>query len=375
MYLSGGSRSVSDVMDVARAIPDNTIKRFDIKSKPDTIIHMGSSNLNCAISGFPINQEERVYCIFLVKSAKHSKEPYYPWGDWKFGSLPFMVEMGDYCSPMGMLDCEGSKSGQFDTFNELDKFIYDTFRSKIHCYKVDEKNVPYPILTKPKEERNSWYHIMRYGNYDDIEVGYSHYFKPSKPDENKNIAWLKRFDPNGISVMFINEKVFKYMTRKLKPAKYSNGEKDRMETWFDNLDKYVAENQTMIDNLKKLTAEGKTYENSQEYKDLSFAHYGLIHNLDLNQFEFLSYNSFRTLVEQLRNNSLTKEFIDGIKLKLRLLYRMGIHMDNAQQKIVPSHGLSGQGGWYNGTEDIRAFHAELIKIYDARRKRMKAEGF
>lgn len=57
---------------------------------------MGSSNLNCAISGFPINRGEGAVCIFVCKENKEKIQPYYPWGEWKFASLPINVIMGDY---------------------------------------------------------------------------------------------------------------------------------------------------------------------------------------------------------------------------------------------------------------------------------------
>ncbi len=342
---------------------------------------MGSSNLNCAVSNFPINDNERVMCILLLKEDRGVSQPYYPWGTWKFGCLPFEVEMGDYSCPIGVLDCEGSESGEFDTFNPIDKMIYETFRKQMYLYKLEKDGTKTPILTKPKDDRNDWPHVMRYGSYDDLGVGYSHYFNPeefekAKSEGKQHIGWLNHFDPSEVHVMFINKKVFDYMTRSLVKSKYNTEKLDRLDEFFVGVDNFILHDKRLREQLDELIKSGHKYETSAEIKAVydEMGKLGIL-SLSMDRFEFLARHPFESIKSKLQYNEFDTETVKVIKKKMRQLYNLSGNLWHAQIPISPSHGLAPQGGWYNGVADTKKFHQKMIEIYDARQKQLQNEGF
>jgi hypothetical protein len=337
---------------------------------------MGSSNLNCAISNFPINDGEKVVCIFLVKESRGRSQPYYPWGQWKFGSLPFIVEMGDYSAPNGITDCEGSESGEMDTFNPLDKIIYTNFRKDIYTYKKGKDGIPAPILTKPDDDRDGWFHTMRYGSYD-ISTGYSHEFNPVLCEKTASLefGWFNRFDPTDINVMFINLNVYKYMTKPLKKTAYSP-KKDVLEEWFEGVDNFILHNNRLQEELRALEKTGHKYETSKKMKAVyeEMDKLGIL-CLGVDRFEWLSHGPFSSYLNELKLNPMDKTINLGIRKKWRELYNLTYNLWGTQMQFQPSSGMSPQGGWYSGVEKIKKYHEEMIAIYDKRMKQLKNCGF
>lgn len=306
---------------------------------------MGSSNLNCAISNFPINRGEKVVCLILVKPKNYDehKSPYYPWGQWKVASLPFVVEMGDYSCPIGVLDCEGSESGEFDTFNPFDKVIYELSRKYIYVYSTKDKQIiEYSTKTG---HRGHWFHISRYGDYDK-NVGYDTMYNPEQLSKTQdNFRFLYRFNPKDVSCAFINLKVWKYLSQP-KPV-IKTGE------YFELVDNFL--------NIIKKIHETKDFDLKMELRMESTG----------DRFEFFDNFAFREYWKLLLDKA---EHISDFEVKFKQLYAFSYNLWNIQHPLVPSHGLAPQCGWHNDLKAMNNFNKTLVKLYNQRQEKMNEEA-
>lgn len=275
---------------------------------------MGSSNLNCAISNFPINDGEKVIAIFLERQNDNFDcDTFYPWGNYKFISLPILVEMGDYSCPKGILDegdYEAEEPGEIITFNEVDKAIYEEFRKRTFLYSKKEKKL---ITEKHEDTRDQWYCSMYHSDFNDIQLGFDHYFHPQYVSHP-----LRHKMPNSLQVMFINLKVYDYMISPFPSVK-------TIDDFFESL---------------------QTERASRFRHQLSSFTDGLISTI-----EYLH-----------KQANLKRE----VEIKTHELYNLTYRLWEAQKIICPSNRLSPQGGWNNDLDKIRSFYSTMVEIYDER---------
>ena len=251
--------------------------------------------------------------------------------------------MGDYSSPIGMLD-EGrgsSASGEFDTFNDLDKLIYTNFRSKIYRYTQDRKTGVKTVLPEPpNDDRKGWYHVVRYGDYDTTFVGYAESYNPAALERMKDNAYagmFHGFKPDKFGVMFINQDVFKYLTRPY--PKKETARDDRMEEYLKGVTAYRASSDKTTKDAMRMEMSGS------------------------DRFEFLD-RGMHVYHRLLLDSTTSEETVLGIQNKLRQLWTLSSRMWNIQRDIRPSHGLAPQGGWHNDLSEMNNFHKKLVAIYE-----------
>jgi hypothetical protein len=313
---------------------------------------MGSSNLNCAVTNFPIDREEKVKCIFLIRTDSSRKAPYYPWGEWQFASLPIEVTMGDYSTPLGVLDeCAGSESGDFDVKTDFEKWMYNLFVDRVFVYSQNGKK---PVADKKEhagDNRHHWYHIARYGDYN-LGVGWCDRYDPerlakldSNPPKDANLNLMKSFytfDPDDIAVMFINQEAFKYLTV---PRPLRGDGKD-----------YFKEVDEMFALIRKYVATPETDRTSRE--DMRMEMTG-------SRYEFFNNRMWGRILNVMRQG----QYVDEVEKTFKQLYCMSYNLWNAQVPIRPSHGLAPQCGWHNDMKQLVNWQKKLLTIAQKRSKR------
>lgn len=252
--------------------------------------------------------------------------------------------MGDYSTPEGVLDCEGSESGNFDVKTDFERWMYNLFVERVFVYGQKSKKPVSDKLNHAGDSRHHWYHIARYGDYD-LAAGWCDRYDPARLEkaETPLLKSFYTFEPDDIGVMFINDDVYKHLSV---PRPLRGDGKDyfkEVDEMFDLIRKYVA------------TPEEKRDMRSDMRMEMSGS-----------RFEFLNNRMWGRIRNGMYQNA---SLIDDVEAKFKQLYAMSYNLWNVQVPIRPSHGLSPQCGWHNDMKELVTWQKKLLTIATKRNTR------